>query len=58
MKAEGGRWTFEELNRFLANPRAYIPGTAMTFAGLDRTRQRVDVIDYLHSLSDSMPILP
>jgi cytochrome c len=58
MKAKGGKWTFEELNRFLANPRAYIPGTAMTFAGVDRARQRADVIDYLHSLSDSPVPLP
>ena len=32
MKAKGGKWTFDELNKFLANPRQYIPGTAMTFA--------------------------
>ncbi len=36
MKAKGGNWTFEELNKFLTNPRGYIPGTAMTFAGLSR----------------------
>ena len=36
MKAKGGKWTFDELNKFLANPRGYIPGTNMTFAGLSR----------------------
>ena len=36
MKAKGGNWTFDELNKFLANPRGYIPGTNMTFAGLSR----------------------
>ena len=36
MKAKGGKWTYDELNKFLANPREYIPGTAMTFAGLSR----------------------
>src|SRR4051812_14361725 len=26
MKAKGGKWTIEELNAFLLNPRGYIPG--------------------------------
>ena len=58
MKAKGGTWTFGELYAFLANPRGYIPGTAMTFAGLSRGQQRADVIDYLHTLSDSPMPLP
>jgi cytochrome c len=58
MKSKGGKWTFDELNKFLANPRQYIPGTAMTFAGLSRPEQRADVIDYLHTLSDSPLPLP
>jgi cytochrome c len=58
MKAKGGTWTFDELNKFLANPRGYITGTAMTFAGLSRANQRADVIDFLHTLSDSPVPLP
>ena len=58
MKAKGGEWTFEELNAFLTNPRAAIPGTAMTFAGISRAQQRADVIDYLHTLSDNPVPLP
>ena len=58
MKAKGGKWTFDELNKFLAGPREYIPGTAMTFAGLTRDTQRADVIDYLHTLSDNPVPLP
>jgi len=58
MKAKGGKWTFEELNKFLANPRGDIPGTAMTFAGIQRNKQRADVIDYLHTLSDNPQPLP
>ena len=34
LKAKGGTWTFDALNPWLANPRADVPGTAMTFAGL------------------------
>jgi cytochrome c len=58
MKAKGGTWTYDELNKFLANPRSYIPGTAMTFAGISRDTQRADVIAYLRTLSDSPAPLP
>src|SRR5215472_11176566 len=53
MKSAGGKWTFDELNKFLTNPRQDIPGTAMTFAGINRDRQRADVIAYLRTLSDN-----
>ena len=58
MKAKGGEWSYDELNKFLKDPRGYIPGTAMTFAGLSRDSQRADVIAYLRSLSDSPKPLP
>jgi len=58
MKSKGGQWTDDELNKFLANPRGYIPGTAMTFAGISRDQQRADVIAYLHTLSDNPKPLP
>jgi cytochrome c len=58
MKAKGGEWSFEELDKFLASPKGYIPGTAMTFAGLPRDTQRADVINYLHTLSDKPMELP
>jgi hypothetical protein len=51
MKAKGGSWTFDELNKFLAGPRNYIPGTKMTFAGLSSENQRADIIAYLRTLS-------
>ena len=58
MKGKGGTWSFDELNKFLTNPRGYIPGTAMTFAGLSRAEQRADVIDYLRTLADNPLPLP
>jgi len=58
MKTKGGKWTYEELDKFLTNPRGYIPGTAMTFAGISNDQQRADVIDYLHTLSDNPEPLP
>lgn len=58
MKSKGGNWTYDELNKFLANPRGYVPGTNMTFAGLSRAGQRADVIAYLRTLSDNPQPLP
>src|SRR4051812_47585849 len=58
MKGKGGNWTDEELNNFLTNPKGYIPGTAMGFAGLPKDSQRADVIAYLHTLADKpVPLL-
>ena len=58
MKAKGGTWTFDDLNQFLTNPKAFVPGTAMGFAGISKDSQRADVIAYLRTLSDSPVPLP
>jgi cytochrome c len=58
MKAKGGTWTIDELNKFLTKPQGYIPGTKMTFGGLARENQRADLITYLNSLADSPKPLP
>lgn len=44
-------WTPENLNAFLINPRAYAPGNKMSFAGLPRTDERVNLISYLATLN-------
>lgn len=58
LKAKGGTWTFGALNVWLTNPRADVPGTLMTFAGIDNEKQRANVIAYLNSNSDSPLPLP
>ncbi len=57
-KTAGGTWTFDNLNIWLTDPRAYVPGTAMSFAGIDSEKQRADVIAYLNSNSDNPLPLP
>lgn len=49
MKNSGKTWDEETLSAYLENPRAHIPGTKMSFAGLRNPQQRVDVIAYLKS---------
>jgi cytochrome c len=58
MKAKGGTWTYEDLNQFILNPKGFIPGTAMGFAGIQKDSERADVIDYLHTLADNPVPLP
>jgi cytochrome c len=58
MKGKGGEWTIDDLNKFIANPKGFVPGTAMGFAGIPKDSERADVIVYLNSLSDSPKPLP
>jgi len=57
--APGKTWTYDELDKWLTNPKAFIPGTKMSFAGLTDVQQRADVIAYLAQESpDNAPPLP
>ena|SRR5215204_4859968 len=58
MKAKGGTWTYDDLNKFIANPKGFVPGTAMGFAGITKDSERADVIAYLRTLSDKPVPLP
>ncbi|MBV9396304.1 MAG: cytochrome c family protein [Methylobacteriaceae bacterium] len=58
MKSKPGNWTFDELDKFIANPKGDIPGTKMAFAGEKDPQKRADIVDYLNSLSDSPKPLP
>jgi cytochrome c len=58
MKAKGSAWTYDDLNQFIANPKGFVPGTAMGFAGIQKDSERADVIAYLRTLADSPVPLP
>lgn len=58
LKAKGGTWTFEEINKFITNPKAYVPGTKMGYAGEESPEKRADIVDYLHTLAESPEPLP
>lgn len=40
-------WNGENLDKFLENPKAMVPGTKMIFPGLKNAQDRADVIAYL-----------
>ncbi len=52
MTEKGGDWTVETLDAFLTKPKSDVPGTTMSFAGLKKQVDRVNVIAYLDSLDD------
>jgi cytochrome c len=58
MKAKGGEWSYDDLSKFVANPKGFIPGTAMGFAGIPKDSERADVIAYLRTLADTPVPLP
>ncbi|MDP3853801.1 cytochrome c family protein [Phenylobacterium sp.] len=47
VKAAGFVWDGEHLDKWLAEPRTFLPGTKMTFAGLKDPKDRVDLIAYM-----------
>jgi len=49
----GGNWTDEELAAFLHKPSKYLPGTKMSFAGVSKPQDLVNLLAYLHTLNDS-----
>jgi cytochrome c len=58
MKAKGGNWTYDELFKFLKSPGAYITGTKMSFAGISRAEDRVNLIAFLRTNADAPAPIP
>eukprot|EP01061_Rhynchopus_euleeides_P034357 TRINITY_DN5814_c1_g1_i1.p4 TRINITY_DN5814_c1_g1~~TRINITY_DN5814_c1_g1_i1.p4 ORF type:complete len:108 (+),score=23.55 TRINITY_DN5814_c1_g1_i1:501-824(+) len=47
----GVTWTAEVLDQYLMNPKKFMPGTKMVFAGLKKDKDRADIIAFLQTLS-------
>ena len=58
LSKKGGTWNWDNLSEWLTSPRAFAPGTKMTFAGLSNPQDRADVMAFLNSHSDSPQPLP
>lgn len=50
LKAVGGTWTPEQLDRFLTSPSAFAPGTRMGYVGVADPVERRALVAYLSSL--------
>lgn len=50
LKAQKGAWTEAELDAYIANPRAKVPGTRMVYAGMPDPAKRARLIAWLKSV--------
>jgi cytochrome c len=55
VKAAGFTWDAAHLDSWLKDPRGYLPGAKMTFAGLENEKDRIDVIAYLKTVTGYKP---
>lgn len=49
-------WDYDHLFEFIKGPQNYIPGTKMTFVGLKKPEDRINVIAFLHTQGSTLPI--
>ena len=50
MKRAQLQWTAEELDKYIANPQAAVPGNVMPYAGMPDATERAALIAYLATL--------
>lgn len=56
LKAKDWTWDTAHIDQWLKNPRAYVPGTKMTFYGIPDDEDRRDLIAYLKVASSGGPM--
>ena len=50
LQDKGGQWTWENMDAWLKSPKAFAPGTKMSFAGLSKPEDRANLMEYLASM--------
>ena len=58
LSSKGGNWSWDTLSQWLTSPKAFAPGTKMTFAGISNPQDRANVIAFLNQHSDGPQPLP
>ncbi|HUO89361.1 MAG TPA: cytochrome c family protein [Rhizomicrobium sp.] len=58
MNSEHAAWTYDALFKYLKSPQAIVPGTKMSFAGLHSADDRINLLAYLRTQSDSPAPIP
>jgi cytochrome c len=56
LKSVPGNWDWEGMDKWLANPKKYAPGTKMSFAGLGNPEERAALLLYLNSMGSNLPL--
>ena len=52
LKGLSGDWSYEELNKWITDPKAMASDTKMTFPGEKDAKKRADILAFLQTLSD------
>ena len=58
MSGMGGKWSYEDLDAFLASPKGFMRGTKMAFPGIKNAKDRANLIAFLRSLSNAPKPMP
>ncbi len=58
LKDLGGRWSYQDLDKYLTKPKAFLPKGKMAFPGMKKATDRAALIKYLRSQSDKPLALP
>ncbi|MGQ0527333.1 MAG: c-type cytochrome [Alphaproteobacteria bacterium] len=58
MKNAGGNWGYEDLNKFLWKPKAFVADTKMNYIGVKKPEDRAAMIAWLRTLADAPKGLP
>ena len=58
MNGDHAPWTYETLFKYLKSPQAVVPGTKMSFAGLNSVTDRINLLAYLRTAEDSPAPIP
>lgn len=52
------QWSYQNLYDYLKAPAKYVPGTKMTFVGLKKQDERINIIAYLAQQGGTVPVPP
>jgi cytochrome c len=58
MSGSHDNWNFDSVFKFLKSPATMVPGTKMSFAGLRSAQDRINLIAWLRTQSDSPLAIP
>ena len=56
LKSHGGKWDWATLDSWLKNPKAFAPGTKMSFAGIGDAAERANLLVYLNTQGSNLPL--
>jgi cytochrome c len=56
LKTHGGKWDWATMDAWLKNPKAFAPGTKMSFAGLGDAAERANLLVYLNTQGSNLPL--